>query len=152
MGDTRTLPAQLLIRSVGYRSVPLDGLPFDPGAHVVPNHRGRVVDDGAPLPGHYVAGWLKRGPSGVIGTNKMDALETVGALLEDVPQLLGRDVGEDLAQQLAERGLVTTDMRAWRRIDDHEVSLGSSRGRLRTTVHDWKELLSIASGRFDALP
>jgi ferredoxin--NADP+ reductase len=151
-GEDRTIPAQLLIRSVGYRSVPLAGLPFDAGAHVVPNHRGRVVDDGVPLAGHYVAGWLKRGPSGVIGTNKMDALETVGAVLEDVPQLLGREVGHDLAQQLAERGLVTTDMRAWRRIDDHEVGLGASRGRLRTTVHDWKELLSIAGGRRDALP
>jgi ferredoxin--NADP+ reductase len=151
-GDTRTLPAQLLVRSVGYRSVPLDGLPFDPGANVVPNHGGRVLHDGAPLPGHYVAGWLKRGPSGVIGTNKMDALETVGALLEDVPQLLGRDVGDDMAQLLAKRGLVTTDMQAWRRIDDHEISLGSSRGRLRTTVHDWKELLSIAGGGLDALP
>jgi ferredoxin--NADP+ reductase len=151
-GDTRTLPAQLLVRSVGYRSVPLYGLPFDPAAHVIPNHRGRVVDGGAPLPGRYVAGWLKRGPSGVIGTNKMDALETVGALLEDAPQLLRRHVGQDLAQRLAERGLVTTDMRAWRRIDDHEVSLGSSRGRARTTVHDWTELLSIAGGRFEALP
>ena len=75
----------MVLRSVGYQSVPLPGVPFDRRASVVPNAQGRVLgEDGAPLPGEYVAGWLKRGPTGVIGTNKSDAAETVRCLLEDL--------------------------------------------------------------------
>src|SRR6266702_6004912 len=84
-GEFETLNAQMVLRSVGYQSVPLPGVPFDPRASVVPNALGRVLgDDGTPLPGEYVAGWLKRGPTGVIGTNKSDAAETVRCLLEDL--------------------------------------------------------------------
>jgi ferredoxin--NADP+ reductase len=84
-GELETLSVQMVLRSVGYQSVPLPGVPFDSRASVVPNARGRVLgEDGAPLPGEYVAGWLKRGPTGVIGTNKSDAAETVRCLLEDL--------------------------------------------------------------------
>jgi ferredoxin--NADP+ reductase len=84
-GNYETLDAQMVLRSVGYQSVPLPGVPFDPRASVVPNALGRVLGpDGSPLPGEYVAGWLKRGPTGVIGTNKSDAAETVRCLLEDL--------------------------------------------------------------------
>ena len=84
-GQYETLAAQMVLRSVGYQSVPLPGVPFDERASVVPNALGRVLDaDGSPLPGEYVAGWLKRGPTGVIGTNKSDAAETVRCLLEDL--------------------------------------------------------------------
>src|SRR6516162_3525817 len=84
-GEIETLDAQLVLRSVGYQSVPLPGVPFDSRASVVPNAQGRVLgEDGTPLPGEYVAGWLKRGPTGVIGTNKSDAAETVRCLLEDL--------------------------------------------------------------------
>ena len=84
-GEFETLSAQMVLRSVGYQSVPLPDVPFDPRASVVPNALGRVLgEDGAPLPGEYVAGWLKRGPTGVIGTNKSDAAETVRCLLEDL--------------------------------------------------------------------
>jgi len=84
-GEFETLEAQMVLRSVGYQSVPLPGVPFDPRASVVPNAQGRVLGpDGSPLPGEYVAGWLKRGPTGVIGTNKSDAAETVRCLLEDL--------------------------------------------------------------------
>jgi ferredoxin--NADP+ reductase len=76
---------QLVLRSVGYQSVPLPGLPFDAASHTVPNAVGRVLGPtGEPLPGEYVAGWLKRGPTGVIGTNKADAAQTVQALLADL--------------------------------------------------------------------
>ena len=92
-GEFETLEAQLVLRSVGYQSVPLPGVPFDPRSHTVPNDSGRVLSDtGEPLPGEYVAGWLKRGPTGVIGTNKADAAETVQALLADLAG--GPDVGE----------------------------------------------------------
>ena len=84
-GEFETLSAQMVLRSVGYQSVPLPGVPFDPRASVVPNALGRVLgEDGSPLPGEYVAGWLKRGPTGVIGTNKSDAAETIRCLLEDL--------------------------------------------------------------------
>jgi ferredoxin/flavodoxin---NADP+ reductase len=84
-GQFETLDAQMVLRSVGYQSVPLPGVPFDSRAWVVPNTAGRVLGpDGSPLPGEYVAGWLKRGPTGVIGTNKSDAAETVRCLLEDL--------------------------------------------------------------------
>jgi ferredoxin--NADP+ reductase len=84
-GESVSLEAQLVLRSVGYQSVPLPDVPFDEGSCTVPNVSGRVVDSsGAALPGEYVAGWLKRGPTGVIGTNKSDAAETVRALLADL--------------------------------------------------------------------
>ncbi|HVT67223.1 MAG TPA: FAD-dependent oxidoreductase [Trebonia sp.] len=92
-GEFQTLPAQMVLRSVGYQSVPLPGVPFDERTHTVPNLSGRVVSEaGEPLPGEYVAGWLKRGPTGVIGTNKADAAETVQALLADLAG--GPDLGE----------------------------------------------------------
>jgi ferredoxin/flavodoxin---NADP+ reductase len=92
-GEFETLDAQLVLRSVGYQSVPLPGVPFDERTHTVPNLSGRVLSEtGEPLPGEYVVGWLKRGPTGVIGTNKADAAETVQALLADLAG--GPDVGE----------------------------------------------------------
>ena len=84
-GETETIGVQMVLRSVGYQSVPLPDVPFDPSSHTVPHSEGRVLGpDGAPLPGEYVSGWLKRGPSGVIGTNKADASETVRSLLADL--------------------------------------------------------------------
>ncbi len=101
-GELETIDAQLILRSVGYRSVPLDGVPFDARTHTVPSANGRVLDaDGKPLPGEYVAGWLKRGPTGVIGTNKADAAQTVQALLADLAG--GPDVG---AEALPRPGLL----------------------------------------------
>ena len=84
-GERETLDVQMVLRSVGYQSVPLAGVPFDERSATVPNEAGRVLGpDGQPLPGEYVAGWLKRGPTGVIGTNKSDAAETVRSLLADL--------------------------------------------------------------------
>src|SRR5580692_10809211 len=84
-GEFETIPVQMVLRSVGYQSVPLAGVPFDERNFVVPNEAGRVLGrDGLPLPGEYVAGWLKRGPTGVIGTNKSGAAENVRSLLADL--------------------------------------------------------------------
>ena len=92
-GEYETIPAQMVFRSVGYQSVPLAGVPFDENTATVPNAEGRVLGpDGRPLPGEYVAGWLKRGPTGVVGTNKSDAAATVRSLLAD---LAARGPGED---------------------------------------------------------
>ena len=82
--ERETLSCELVFRSVGYRGLPCPGLPFDEGSGTMPNEGGRVLgEDGAPLAGVYCAGWIKRGPTGVIGTNKKDAAETVEALLAD---------------------------------------------------------------------
>ncbi|HXV14538.1 MAG TPA: FAD-dependent oxidoreductase, partial [Candidatus Krumholzibacteria bacterium] len=86
-GNTETVACGAVFRSVGYRGVPIAGLPFDEKAGIVPNVEGRVRRDGVPVPGLYVVGWIKRGPSGVIGTNKPDAVETVKHLLADAPAL-----------------------------------------------------------------
>ncbi|MGW4274526.1 FAD-dependent oxidoreductase [Streptomyces seoulensis] len=85
MGRYEDLAAQLVLRSVGYRGVPLDGLPFDAATGTVPHREGRVLRAGAVAPGEYVAGWIKRGPTGVIGTNRPCAKETVASLLADAP-------------------------------------------------------------------
>src|SRR5690606_2334281 len=86
-GEYETIPVGLVFRSVGYRGVPLPDVPFYDKWGIIPNEKGRVLtamQDGQPVSGNYVVGWIKRGPSGVIGTNKPDAVETVESLLEDV--------------------------------------------------------------------
>jgi ferredoxin/flavodoxin---NADP+ reductase len=151
-GEFETLDAQLVLRSVGYQSVPLPGVPFDPATHTVPNLAGRVLSaTGEPLPGEYVAGWLKRGPTGVIGTNKADAAETVQALLADLaggpglgeaalprPGLLRLPTLDDLdggfaapalAPVLAERGIEPVSYADWLRVSAAEESLAHSLSR-----------------------
>jgi ferredoxin--NADP+ reductase len=158
-GEFETLDAQLVLRSVGYQSVPLPGVPFDSGSYTVPNAHGRVLSEaGEPLPGEYVAGWLKRGPTGVIGTNKADAAETVQALLADLaggpdlnegklprPGLLRRPDGDDLpepedpaggatarsplAPVLETRGVAPVSYADWLRISAAEEDLAAALGR-----------------------
>jgi ferredoxin--NADP+ reductase len=157
-GEFETLDAQLVLRSVGYQSVPLPGVPFDAKSHTVPNVDGRVIGpDGGVAPGEYVAGWLKRGPSGVIGTNKADAAQTVQALLADLaggpapsegslprPGLLrlptaadeaGGPHGSDgsrydaFSAVLAGRGVEPVSYEDWLRISAAEEELARSLGR-----------------------
>jgi len=109
-GETTTVEAHMVLASVGYRGLPLPGLPFDSERGVVPNIDGRVLRDGQVVPGEYVAGWIKRGPTGIIGTNKRDARETVQALLSDAPTLPRAPVRDPgvLPAELAERGVRLT--------------------------------------------
>ena len=87
-GEREEIETGLVLRSIGYKGEGLEGLPFDERRGVIPNERGRVIDPetGEQMLGQYVVGWIKRGPSGVIGTNKKDALDTVAAILEDVAE------------------------------------------------------------------
>jgi ferredoxin--NADP+ reductase len=147
-GELETLPVQMVLRSVGYQSVPLPGVPFDERSYVVPNVAGRVTGpDGQPLPGEYVAGWLKRGPTGVIGTNKSDAAETVRSLLADlaggpgpddvqVPRagLLRMPPGAPAGQSplhgvLTGRGVRHVSYDDWLGIEAAEKELGVAHGR-----------------------
>ncbi len=128
--DVETIACGLVLRSVGYRAVPLPEVPFDERSFVLPNERGRVrTPDGEPLPGVYAVGWIKRGPTGILGTNKRDAEETVSCLVDDLaalPEPASPD-REQIDELLAERapGLVTAD--GWRAIDGHELARGRSR-------------------------
>ncbi|HEY9241834.1 MAG TPA: FAD-dependent oxidoreductase [Streptosporangiaceae bacterium] len=139
-GEFETIPAQMVFRSVGYQSVPLPGVPFDERSYTVPNADGRVLGpDGAPLPGEYVAGWLKRGPTGVVGTNKSDAAGTVRSLLADLagpdaPATSGRAAArrqsrDDFVAHLAGRGVRPVSYADWLRVEQAEAELGVSLGR-----------------------
>jgi ferredoxin--NADP+ reductase len=157
-GEFERLPVQMVLRSVGYQSVPLPGVPFDDRSHTVPNADGRVLGaDGRPLPGEYVAGWLKRGPTGVIGTNKSDAAQTVRSLLSDLaggpgpgdvqlprPGLLrlpaeaggasaaandGHAWSERFCALLADRGITPVGYSDWLKIETAEKELAAALGR-----------------------
>jgi ferredoxin--NADP+ reductase len=133
-----------VVRSVGYRGQGLPGLPVDERTGTVPNEIGRVLRQGAVSPGEYVAGWIKRGPSGVVGTNKHDARETVASLLEDAAtgRLTVSGPAGDLVDTLRARGAEPVLMEDWRAIDAAEVALGATFGRARTTLHERKTLLA----------
>ncbi|WP_153538527.1 FAD-dependent oxidoreductase [Actinomadura macrotermitis] len=121
-GEFETLPAGLVLRSVGYQSVPLEGLPFDQRAYVVPNEGGRVLG----RPREYVAGWIKRGPTGVVGTNKSDAAETVRNLLADAP---GGGAVRTVEELLESRALPVVTYADWLNLDAAEVALARTLGR-----------------------
>ncbi len=144
-GETERLPVQLVLRAIGYRSIPLPGVPFDPVRGVVPNEQGRVVDlVGQVHPREYVVGWLKRGPVGVIGTNKSDAAQTVRHLVADLlaePDRLTPST--ELVDLLAARGEAPTTMADWRAIDTAEIERGQAKGRVRTKIATWDELLEL---------
>jgi ferredoxin--NADP+ reductase len=147
-GAPRTIEAQLVVRSVGYRGLPLPGVPYDESTGRVPHAEGRVIRDGEFSVGEYVTGWIKRGPTGVIGTNKSDAVETVASLLADVHdgEVVPQGRTEDLDRLLASRGVTPLDMPAWHRIDAAEIELGRRHGRMRTTLAHRQELLAAAEG------
>ncbi|TFV63305.1 UNVERIFIED_ORG: NADP oxidoreductase [Bacillus sp. AZ43] len=143
-GELEVIPADLVVRSVGYLGTPLPGLPVDERSGTVPHEAGRVLRGGRPSPGEYVAGWIKRGPSGVVGHNKHDARETVAALLDDVATGVLRTRGPvgDLVAELQQRGLEPVLLEDWRAIDAAEAALGATRGRARTTLHEREALLA----------
>ena len=145
--ERETIPCGLVLRSVGYRGVQLPGVPFDERRGTIPNDRGRVLGpDGQPIPGVYVAGWIKRGPSGVIGTNKKDATETVELLLEDAVagRLAAGGGAEAVDALLAERGVAYVLYEGWTAIDEAERAAGEPLGRPRVKLCTWDELLAAA--------
>lgn len=139
-GERFVLPVGLVVTAVGFRGAPLDGLPFNEAAGIVPNEAGRVVAGQAVVPGVYVAGWLKRGPSGIIGTNRPDGAETAAAVLAD---LAGRTVPArpDIVELLAARTRPRTDWAGWLRLEEYEGALGAADGRGRVKVHDLESML-----------
>lgn len=145
-----TIPCQLVFRSVGYRGTPLPGVPFDERSATIPNDQGRVLEapGGAQRPGEYVSGWIKRGPSGIIGTNKRDSQETVDALLADyaagkVPAPAVDDP-DAIVGVLAERAPSYIEYSHWEAIDHAERSAGEPQGRPRVKLVRREHLLEAA--------
>ncbi|HSM14072.1 MAG TPA: FAD-dependent oxidoreductase [Thermoanaerobaculia bacterium] len=149
-GEIEKLPAGLVVRAVGYRSLPLPDLPFDERRGVVPNAGGRVLDpaSGETLAGLYVAGWVKRGPTGLIGSNKPDGAETAAAMVEDLAGLAGAAEPDPAAvdRLLAGRGARVVDFPAWQRLDRIEVERGRPLGRPRVKMGAIAEMLAALDG------
>ena len=150
-GERETIECGLVLRSVGYKGVGLEDLPFDEGRGTIPNEAGRVLDPetGEQVPGHYAVGWIKRGPSGVIGTNKKDAQETVDALLEDVEAGKFRRAGargrrRPIEELLRERGADFVTFAGWQAIDAAEVARGEPQGRPRVKFVRVEQMLEAA--------
>jgi ferredoxin/flavodoxin---NADP+ reductase len=161
--ERETIPAGLAFRAIGYRGLPLPGVPFDERSAVIPNDGGRVLDAAThtQLPGEYVVGWIKRGPSGVIGTNKKDAQQTVDAMLSDLSPLTAGNGASPASDALVhipadpdpaavERLLRTRQpelvtYEGWEAIDRHERSLGEAAGRPRVKLTRIEELLRVAA-------
>jgi ferredoxin/flavodoxin---NADP+ reductase len=145
-GHTTVLDAGLVVAAIGYASIPVTGLPFDDVTKVIPNAGGRVQD----CTGAYVTGWIKRGPSGVIGTNKWCARETVGALFDDFNGgLIGNRQPRshvEVLQTLIARGVQPVQWRHWHAIDAHERAQGRASRRPRLKVTARSELLVLAHG------
>lgn len=149
-GRFEDLPVEAVYRAVGYRSAALEGVPFDDSRATIPNDGGRVLDapGGDHLPGLFTAGWVKRGPSGVIGTNRSCAVETVGHLTTELesgtlPEPADPDPSA-VRDLLADRGVDIVDGDAWLAIDAHERELGEAAGRERTKLPGRAEMLDIA--------
>jgi ferredoxin--NADP+ reductase len=147
-GEHEVIPCGLVIRAIGYRGRPLPGVEFDERRGVIRNDGGRVcAQDGTPRAGEYVAGWVKRGPSGVIGTNKRCAADTITRLVEDLEhgRLNEPSAAADDDAWLRARvpGVVTWG--GWQRIDEHERGLGAPTGRPRVKLVRVPDLLAVAA-------
>ena len=139
--QTEVLEAQLALTSIGYRGVPLPGVPFDEAYGVIPSVDGRV------RPGEYVTGWARRGPTGLIGANRPDARQVVDSLLADLPDL-PRPSADPTAidAMLAERGVRVVSLADWERLDAEEVRRGVAHGRIREKMTDVAEMLRFLDG------
>ncbi|MBD8702634.1 FAD-dependent oxidoreductase [Frigoribacterium sp. CFBP9039] len=136
-GEVRDVPVQAVYRAVGYFGSPLDGIPFDERRGVIPNHEGQVMDDDNQIvPGVYATGWIKRGPVGLIGHTKSDAMETVSHVINDQASWWqpAETDPEAVPALLAERGVAYTDLEGWHRLDEHEQALGAAHEHERVRV------------------
>ncbi|MEW5810557.1 MAG: FAD-dependent oxidoreductase [Actinomycetota bacterium] len=146
--DIEIMPTSLVLRSIGYRGAAIADVPFSPASGTVPNQGGRVVDEeGESLAGVYVTGWIKRGPKGVIGTNRGCAEETVSAVLADFDAgLLNQPIGsrEEFDAAIADRGVAHVDWSGWRAIDTSERAAGAEHSRPRIKLVDRASMLAAA--------
>jgi ferredoxin--NADP+ reductase len=149
-GELREVPIQAIYRAVGYFGSPLPGVPFDKKHGVIPNREGQVLskDSNQRVNGVYATGWIKRGPVGLIGHTKSDAMETVRHLINDQGTWWQpSDPSEEaIPELLASRGVRWTDLEGWHRLDEHEMALGAPRERVRIKVVPRDEMVTISRG------
>ncbi|MDX1487853.1 MAG: hypothetical protein R3268_06620, partial [Acidiferrobacterales bacterium] len=143
--ETEELACGILFRSIGYRGVPITGVAFDERRGVFPNRGGRIVEGDRVVPGLYTAGWIKRGPTGIIGTNREDSVATVNALLEDLPNLDGgaKSGAEGLMPILQGHGVRVVSYGDWQQIDAAEVKRGEAIGKPREKFTRVEEMLAV---------
>ena len=148
-GETEIVPIQSLYRAIGYFGSPLDEIPFDESRGVIPNDQGRVLNlEGNQIPGIYATGWIKRGPVGLIGHTKSDAMETLECLIDDRATWWEPEQTdpEAITALLSERRVPYTTIEGWHRLDEHELALGEEAGRDRVKVVPRDEMTRIARG------
>jgi ferredoxin--NADP+ reductase len=148
-GEIREVPAQAVYRAVGYFGSRLDGIPFDERRGIIPNREGQVLDDAdEPVRGVYATGWIKRGPVGLIGHTKSDAMETVKHVLNDQANWWSPAHPEEQAivDLLKSRGIEFTNLEGWHNLDQHELALGEAEGRTRIKVVPRDEMVAISNG------
>ncbi len=146
-GEVRDVAVQAVYRAVGYFGSPLDGIPFDDRYGVIPNHEGQVLsDDNSKMPGVYATGWIKRGPVGLIGHTKSDAMETIQHVVTDQASWWSPSDPDEqsVVDLLHERDVRYTNLDGWRRLDAHEVALGQPHGRERIKVVPRDEMVRIS--------
>ncbi|MDB4607200.1 FAD-dependent oxidoreductase [Pontimonas sp.] len=146
-GEMREVSVQAVYRAVGYFGTPLPGIPFDSRHGVIPNHEGQVMDDdNGIVPGVYATGWIKRGPVGLIGHTKSDAMETVQHLVKDQASWWSPEHPEEqsVSALLESRGVQFTDLSGWHRLDAEELARGAARGRERIKVVERSEMMAAA--------
>jgi ferredoxin--NADP+ reductase len=143
-GETEELACGILFRSIGYRGIPIAGVPFDGRRGIFPNREGRIVEGERVIPGLYAAGWIKRGPTGIIGTNREDSVATVKSLLADLPNLdTGPKPGADgLQALLGSRAVRVVSYSDWQQIDAVEVRRGEAAGKPREKFTRVDEMLA----------
>jgi ferredoxin--NADP+ reductase len=146
-GEFRSVDVQAVYRAVGYFGSPLEGVPFDEKRGVIPNHEGQVLASGDEImPGVYATGWIKRGPVGLIGHTKSDAMETISHLVNDQASWWSPAFPDEasVVELLESRGVPYTDLEGWHRLDAHEIALGEPEGRARIKVVPRDEMVDIA--------
>ena len=148
-GETEDIDVQLVFKAVGYRGVPIEGVPFDEGWGVIPNRDGRVLDqrDGEVVPDQYVVGWAKRGPTGLIGTNSPDSKETVARMLEDAQgrncEPVSAEDADRVPDLLRSRGVDFVSHEDWQRLDAYEIEQGKARGKVRAKIDSIDEMMRV---------
>jgi ferredoxin--NADP+ reductase len=147
-GEIREIPIQALYRAVGYFGSPLEGIPFDEKRGVIPNREGQVIDDNdEQVYGVYATGWIKRGPVGLIGHTKSDAMETVKHVLNDQANWWAPAHPDEQAivDLLKSRGIEYTNLDGWHNLDQHELGLGEVVGRTRIKVVERDEMVRVSN-------
>ncbi len=145
-GETSEIETGILFRSIGYRGVALAGLPFDQQKGIIPNSLGRIEEDGRSIPGLYATGWIKRGPTGIIGTNRADSVATVHSILEDL-QILDtgteKSGADGLCNLLHSRNVRYVSYEDWKKIDQSEIDRGKSKNKPREKYTYVSEMLDL---------